>query len=191
MLIWNRRSEMFTIVPSAVRGARVPRRLGNAEQPQNFWPTFIPAVARRSTIGLLLPPFAPVSRRSTLPSDLRSGCLQKKQRPLNETLGAPSALRANLTGLLLRSLTSSSPTHHQSVMILLMSAEASEFTSEQVKAWVISRNPLHWGFPMRDQIVLALQDLGFERIRVTKVIHHPVRNISAQADNSAPTACDP
>lgn len=32
---------------------------------------------------------------------------------------------------------------------------------------------------MRDQIALGLQDLGFERVRVTPVIHHPVWNVSA------------
>lgn len=33
---------------------------------------------------------------------------------------------------------------------------------------------------MDNQITLALQDLGFQRIRVTPVIHHPIWNISAR-----------
>ena len=60
-----------------------------------------------------------------------------------------------------------------------MSAEAYEISSEDFKNWVLSRDPLRCELPMRDQIALALQDLGFERIRVKQVIHHPVWNISA------------
>jgi hypothetical protein len=60
-----------------------------------------------------------------------------------------------------------------------MTTEADSWNSDQIKKWVISRDPLRWGLPMRDQIALALQDLGFERIRVTPVIHHPVWNIAA------------
>lgn len=60
-----------------------------------------------------------------------------------------------------------------------MSAEAYEISSEEVKKWVISRDPLRWELPMREQITHALRDMGFERVRVTPVIHHPVWNIAA------------
>jgi hypothetical protein len=64
-------------------------------------------------------------------------------------------------------------------MILSMSAEVYEISSEEFKAWVLSRDPLRCELPMRDQIVFALQELGFERIRVNEVAPHPVWNISA------------
>jgi hypothetical protein len=62
-----------------------------------------------------------------------------------------------------------------------MSAGVYEMSSEGVKAWILSREfpPLRSDLPMRDQIALALQDLGFARVRVTPVIHHPVWNVSA------------
>lgn len=63
-----------------------------------------------------------------------------------------------------------------------MSANAELMSSEEIKAWILSHDfpPLRSDLPMRDQIALALQDLGFERVRVTPVIHHPVWNVSAQ-----------
>jgi len=60
-----------------------------------------------------------------------------------------------------------------------MSADVDEISSEEFKKWVLSRDPMRCEFPMRDQILLALRDMGFERIRVTQVIHHPVWNVSA------------
>jgi hypothetical protein len=62
---------------------------------------------------------------------------------------------------------------------LPMSAKAYEISSEDFKNWVLSRDPMRCELPMREQIALALQDLGFERVRVKQVIHHPVWNISA------------
>jgi hypothetical protein len=69
-----------------------------------------------------------------------------------------------------------------------MSTDPEMATFEEFKRWVLSRDPMRCEIPMRDQITLALQDLGFERIRVNQVIHHPVWNVSAhvgqfQADN--------
>src|SRR5213075_2943768 len=64
-------------------------------------------------------------------------------------------------------------------MLWRMSAVAYEISSEDFKKWVLSRDPMRCELPMRDQIFLALQALGFERIRVTPVIHHPVWNIAA------------
>jgi hypothetical protein len=65
-------------------------------------------------------------------------------------------------------------------IIIQMNADAELMTSEQIK-WILSRDfpPLRSDLPMRDQIALALQDLGFDRVRVTPVIHHPVWNVSA------------
>jgi hypothetical protein len=62
-----------------------------------------------------------------------------------------------------------------------MNADAELMTSEQIKAWILSHDfpPLRSDLPMLDQIALTLQDLGFERVRVTPVIHHPVWNVSA------------
>lgn len=60
-----------------------------------------------------------------------------------------------------------------------MIAGAYEISSEEFKRWVLSRDPLRCELPMREQITLALQDLGFQRVRVNQVIHHPVWNISA------------
>jgi hypothetical protein len=60
-----------------------------------------------------------------------------------------------------------------------MSTEAEVMTYEEIKRWVLSRDPMRCEIPMRDQIALALRDLGFERIRVTPVIHHPIWNIAA------------
>jgi|GraSoiStandDraft_24_1057298.scaffolds.fasta_scaffold457624_1 hypothetical protein len=69
-----------------------------------------------------------------------------------------------------------------------MSTDPEMATFEEFKRWVLSRDPMRCEIPMRDQITLALQDLGFEHIRVNQVIHHPVWNVSArvgqfQADN--------
>lgn len=64
-------------------------------------------------------------------------------------------------------------------MIFLMRAEAYEISSEELKSWILSRDPMRCELPMRDQIILALQDLGFQRVRVAQVIHHPVWNVSA------------
>nr|WP_281721456.1 hypothetical protein [Nitrosomonas nitrosa] len=55
-----------------------------------------------------------------------------------------------------------------------------EISSEEFKRWVLSRDPMRCELPMRDQIMLALHDLGFQRVRVAQVIHHPVWNVSAQ-----------
>ena len=62
-----------------------------------------------------------------------------------------------------------------------MSQNVSVMTAEEVKDWILSHEfpPLRCELPMRDQISLALQDLGFQRVRVTQVIHHPVWNIAA------------
>src|SRR6187200_3387983 len=60
-----------------------------------------------------------------------------------------------------------------------MSAEAYEISSEEIKRWVLSRDPMRCELPMREQITLALRDMGFERIRVNEVVPHPVWNISA------------
>lgn len=65
-------------------------------------------------------------------------------------------------------------------MLFVMSAGVYEISSEEFKGWVLSRDPMRCELPMRDQITLALQDLGFQRVRVTQVIHHPVWNVSAQ-----------
>lgn len=62
-----------------------------------------------------------------------------------------------------------------------MSASVELMSSEEIKGWILSHDfpPLRSDLPMRDQIALALQDLGFERVRVTPVIHRPVWNVSA------------
>ncbi len=60
-----------------------------------------------------------------------------------------------------------------------MSAEAELMTSEEFKAWVLSRDPLRCELPMREQIALSLKDLGFERIRLRQDEPHPVWNVSA------------
>lgn len=65
-------------------------------------------------------------------------------------------------------------------MIFPMTAKAYEITSEEFKAWVLSRDPLRCELPMREQIALALQDMGFEAIRATQVTPHPVWNVSAR-----------
>lgn len=64
-----------------------------------------------------------------------------------------------------------------------MSANAELMSSDQIKAWVLSRDPLRCELPVRDQIFFALQDLGFERIRVNQVAPHPVWNIAANVGN--------
>jgi hypothetical protein len=61
-----------------------------------------------------------------------------------------------------------------------MSAGVYEISSEEFKRWVLSRDPMRCELPMRDQIVCALQDLGFERIRLNQVEPHPVWNVSAK-----------
>lgn len=62
-----------------------------------------------------------------------------------------------------------------------------EMTSEEVKAWILRHDfpPLRSDLPMRDQIALAFRNLGFERIRVNQVIHHPVWNVSAHIGTSS------
>jgi hypothetical protein len=65
-------------------------------------------------------------------------------------------------------------------MISAMNLEADEISYEEFKKWILSHDHLCCELPMRDQIALALQDLGFERIRVNQVIHHPVWNVSAR-----------
>jgi hypothetical protein len=69
------------------------------------------------------------------------------------------------------------------VMILYdlpMSATVYAMSSEEIKAWVLSRDPLRCELPIREQIVRALQDLGLERIRLNQVEPHPVWNVSAK-----------
>jgi hypothetical protein len=61
-----------------------------------------------------------------------------------------------------------------------MSATVYEMSSEEIKAWVLSRDPLRCELPMREQISRALQDLGLERIRLNQVEPHPVWNVSAK-----------
>jgi hypothetical protein len=62
-----------------------------------------------------------------------------------------------------------------------MNPETCEMSSEEIKAWILSRDfpPLRCDLPMREQIAIALHEMGFERIRVTPVIHHPIWNIAA------------
>lgn len=64
-----------------------------------------------------------------------------------------------------------------------MSAGVYEISSEEFKRWVLSRDPLRCELPMREQIVFALQGLGFDRIRVNQVEPHPVWNIAANIGN--------
>jgi hypothetical protein len=61
-----------------------------------------------------------------------------------------------------------------------MSATVYEMSSEEIKAWVLSRDPLRCELPMCEQISRALQDLGLERIRLNRVEPHPVWNVSAK-----------
>jgi hypothetical protein len=63
-----------------------------------------------------------------------------------------------------------------------MSAHTELMTSEEIKKWILCHAfpPLRCDLPMRDRTTLSLQDMGFERIRVTQVINHPVWNVSAQ-----------
>lgn len=62
-----------------------------------------------------------------------------------------------------------------------MRPETEEWNSEEIKAWILSREfpPLRCELPMGDQIALALHDLGCERIRVNQVAPHPVWNVAA------------
>jgi hypothetical protein len=80
----------------------------------------------------------------------------------------------------LSGLTSSSPTAYWSGMIFSMTAKAYEISSQEFKNWVLSRDPLRCELPMREQITCALQDLGFEKIRLNQVEPHPVWNVSAK-----------
>ncbi|ODU24271.1 MAG: hypothetical protein ABS95_02055 [Verrucomicrobia bacterium SCN 57-15] len=60
-----------------------------------------------------------------------------------------------------------------------MSAKVYEISSQELKDWVLSRDPMRCELLLRDQIPLTLKDMGFERIRVTQVIYHPVWNVFA------------
>jgi hypothetical protein len=65
-------------------------------------------------------------------------------------------------------------------MIFCMTSKAYEISSQEFKNWVLSRDPLRCELPMREQITCALQDLGFEKIRLNQVEPHPVWNVSAK-----------
>jgi hypothetical protein len=79
----------------------------------------------------------------------------------------------------LSGLTSSSPTAYWSGMIFSMTAKAYEISSQEFKNWVLSRDPLRCELPMREQIIFALQELGFVRIRLSQDEPHPVWSVSA------------
>src|ERR1044071_10277263 len=67
-----------------------------------------------------------------------------------------------------------------------MSLESDEMTSDEIKDWILSHEfpQLRCDLPMRDQITLALQDIGFQRVRANQVVHHPVWNVSAHVGTS-------
>lgn len=61
-----------------------------------------------------------------------------------------------------------------------MRLESDEMSSDEIKEWIFAQDfpPLRCDLPMRDQITLALQDMGFQRVRANQVVPHPVWNVS-------------